>query len=146
MKANGGAAPPTATRRFLLFLCVGSAGFVVNAAALWVALHAFRLNAYAAGLCSFLVAVTFTWWGNRTFTFRERAARERNSIVAEWARFVAANGVGFAINYAVYAAMISFAPPPANNPFLALAAGTVAGLLLNFTLSSRLVFGARNPA
>ena len=140
MKANGGAARPTATRRFLLFLCVGAAGFVVNAAALWVGLHALRLNAYVAGLCSFLVAVTFTWWGNRTFTFRERAARGRNSILAEWAGFVAANGVGFALNYTAYATMIAVAPPPANNPFLALAVGTIAGLALNFLLSSRLVF------
>jgi putative flippase GtrA len=145
VNARGGAAPPIATRRFLRFLCVGAAGFLVNEAALWIALHAFHLNAYAAGLCSFLVAVTFTWWGNRTFTFRENAARERNSIAAEWAKFVAANGLGFAINYAVYATLISVAQAPANNPFLALAFGTLAGLAINFVLSSRVVFSARTP-
>jgi putative flippase GtrA len=146
VNARSGTAPPIATRRFFLFLCVGAAGFLVNEAALWIALHAFRLNAYVAGLCSFLVAVTFTWWGNRTFTFRDEAASGRNSMAAEWAKFVAANGLGFAINYAVYAMLISLAFRPANNPFLALAAGTLAGLAINFALSSRVVFNARKPS
>jgi putative flippase GtrA len=139
-------APPTSAQRFLRFMCVGAAGFLVNEAALWIALQAFHLNAYVAGLCSFFVAVTFTWWGNRTFTFRENAARGRNSIATEWAKFVAANGLGFAINYAIYATMISVAPPPANSPFLALAAGTLAGLTINFALSSRLVFRSEHDA
>ena len=144
MNESGGAAPPIATRRFLRFLCVGAAGFLVNEAALWIALHAFRLNAYVAGLCSFLVAVTFTWWGNRTFTFRENAARGRNSMAAEWVKFVAANGLGFVVNYAVYAGLIAFAAAPLIGPFLAVAFGSIAGLTFNFVLSASVVF--RSPS
>jgi putative flippase GtrA len=128
--------------RFLRFTLVGAAGFVVNEAALWVALHELRLNAYAGGAFSFLVAVTFTWWGNRRLTFAEHAAKSRRSILTEWLAFVAANGFGFLVNYAVYATLIAAAPKPLNNPFVALAFGTVAGLLFNFVLSSRIVFRA----
>jgi putative flippase GtrA len=131
-----------ARSRFLRFTLVGAAGFVVNEAALWIALHGLRLNAYAGGVFSFLVAVTFTWWGNRRLTFSERAARGARSIGAEWLSFVAANGFGFLVNYAVYATLIVAAPKPVNNPFVALAFGTVAGLLFNFILSSRIVFRA----
>jgi putative flippase GtrA len=131
-----------ARSRFLRFAAVGAAGFIVNEAALWIALHGLWLNAYAGGIFSFLVAVTFTWWGNRVLTFSEHAARGARSIFAEWLSFVAANGFGFLVNYGVYATLIAAGPKPLNNPFVALAFGTVAGLLFNFILSSRIVFRA----
>ncbi|MBV9061602.1 MAG: GtrA family protein [Alphaproteobacteria bacterium] len=136
----GTAASRVTNSRFLRFAAVGTAGFVVNEAALWIALHVLGLDAYAGGIVSFLFSVTFTWWGNGTLTFREHAARAPRSVFAEWMKFVAANGLGFVVNYAVYASLIALAPKPLNNPFLALAFGTLAGLTFNFLLSSRLVF------
>jgi len=127
---------------FLRFALVGTAGFVVNEAALWIALHLLGLNAYWGGVFSFLVAVTFTWWGNRTLTFAERAARSGGHIAKEWLAFVTANGVGFLVNFAVYASLVAVAPKPLGNPFMALVFGTLAGLVFNFVLSSRLVFRA----
>jgi putative flippase GtrA len=44
------------------------------------------------------------------------------------------------VNYGIYAALVTFAPAPAGNPYLALACGTIAGLVFNFILSSRLVY------
>jgi putative flippase GtrA len=55
-------------------------------------------------------------------------------------RFVTANMVGGLVNVGLYSTLVRFAPPPVNNPFLALAVGTLAGLVFNFTLSSKLVF------
>jgi len=107
-----------------------------------MALSLLHFNPYLAGIFSFLVAATFTWWGNRLLTFRERAARGPRSIAAEWMTFVAVNGIGFLVNYAVYASLVAFASSPLNSPFVALAFGTLAGLLLNFALSSQLVFRA----
>jgi putative flippase GtrA len=139
---NGSLAARLATSRFAKFAVVGGVGFLVNEAALWMALTLLRFNPYLAGIFSFLVAATFTWWGNRLLTFRERAARGPRSIAAEWITFVAVNGIGFLVNYAIYASLITFAAPPLNSPFVALAFGTLAGLLLNFALSSQLVFRA----
>ncbi len=130
--------------RFLRFALVGTGGFFVNEAALWIALHLLHVNAYSGGVVSFLCAVTFTWWGNRTLTFRDQAARSPHSMISEWMKFVAANGLGFLVNYGVYATLIALAPKPLNNPFLALAFGTLAGLLLNFAISSRVVFREGN--
>jgi putative flippase GtrA len=131
-----------AQSRFLRFALVGTAGFVVNEAALWIDLHLLRLNAYWSGVFSLLHAVTFTWWGNRTLTFAGHAARSGGSIAKEWLAFVTANGVGFLVNYAVYATLVAIGPKPLNNPFVALAFGTLAGLVFNFVLSSRFVFRA----
>jgi putative flippase GtrA len=129
--------------RFLRFAAVGAAGFVVNEAALYSGLNVIGLGKYSAGIFSFLVAVTFTWWGNRVLTFREEAARGGGAMLGEWIRFVLANGIGFAVNYGIYAALITFAPAPLGNPYLALACGTVAGLIFNFSLSRRMVFRSR---
>jgi putative flippase GtrA len=132
--------------QFLRYALVGSAGFIVNETTLFVALNALHLGRYAGAIFSFLVTVTFTWWGNRMLTFRAEAASGDEAMLVEWAKFVAANGVGFAVNYATYAAIITFAPAPANNPYFALACGTLAGLIFNFTLSKRLVFTKFPPA
>jgi putative flippase GtrA len=126
--------------RFLRFAIVGGFGFLVNEAALWLALNLLHLNKYGAGLFSFFCAVTFTWWGNRLLTFRDAAAHGARAMLEEWAKFVAANAFGFAVNYGVYAACLAFAPSPLNSPYVALGLGTIAGLVFNFTLSQKLVF------
>jgi putative flippase GtrA len=124
--------------RFLRFALVGTAGFVVNTVAFWVVHHLMGLNNYWSWYPAFFVAVTFTWWGNRTLTFHENAARF--SLFREWGKFVAASGFGAVANLALFTGLIRFAPPPVNNWFLALAAGTLLGLAFNFTLSKRFVF------
>ena len=91
----------TIASRFLRFALVGAAGFLVNEAALWLALRAIGLNPYLGGIFSFVIAATFTWWGNRMLTFPERAAADARAVAMEWMRFIAANGFGFLVNYAV---------------------------------------------
>ena len=130
--------------RVLRFGIVGAAGYFVNAAALWLVLHVFALDKYTSYVPAFLVAVTFTWWGNRVLTFHEHAARE--NLFVEWARFVAANLVGFFANWALYSALVTFAPQPLNNVFVAQIAGTLFGMIFNFTLSKRFVFRSTHPS
>jgi len=124
--------------RFIRFGIVGTAGFVVNEAALWVILTFVHLDRYLAQLPAFFVGVTFTWWGNRVLTFREHAAQ--TSLLREWSKFVVANGLGAIANYALYVTLLKFGPYPLNIPYLALAAGTLLGLVFNFTMSKRFVF------
>jgi putative flippase GtrA len=120
---------------------VGGAGFVVNAAALWVAQNLLHLPKDLAWFFAFAPAVTFTWWGNRTFTFHEHASRGARAMLREWAHFVVANGFGALVNYATYEVVIHFT---SLSTYVALAAGVLVGLVFNFTLSKRIVF--RPPA
>jgi len=128
--------------RILRFGAVGAAGYVVSVAALWLVLHLIPIDKYTAYVPAFLVAVTFTWWGNRVLTFHEHAARE--NLLVEWARFVAANLIGFLANWALYSALAAFAPAPLDNVFAAQIAGTLFGMIFNFTLSKRFVFRSAN--
>jgi putative flippase GtrA len=82
-------------------------------------------------------AVTFTWAMNRWFTF---AGADPRRGTAQWGCFVAANGVGALVNYGTYAALVALVPLVAARPVLGVAAGSVAGLVFNFTLSKLWVF------
>jgi putative flippase GtrA len=126
--------------KLVRFGAVGGAGFFVNEAALAVAKNLFRMGDHAGWLFGFAVAVTFTWWGNRVFTFHEKKSTGHAGIAAEWGRFVATNSLGAIANFAVYALLIGYAPWPLNVPYVALAFGVLVGLVFNFTLSKKLVF------
>jgi putative flippase GtrA len=129
-----------AASRFLRFAIVGTGGFVVDECVLALTTRLFHLDPYSGRAISFFCAVTFTWWGNRMLTFRDRAARE--GLLREWAKFFAANALGGVVNYGTYAALVAFAPKPFGDPFLALAAGAIAGLFFNFAMSHAFVFRA----
>jgi len=122
---------------FLRFALVGAAGFVVNEAALWIALHLVHLGKDAAWFFAFVPAVTFTWWGNRSFTFREHASTGARATLHEWVRFVTTNSFGALVNLVVYELLIHLTTA---SPLLALACGVLAGMVFNFTLSKKFVF------
>jgi len=126
--------------RFLRFSAVGGAGFFVNEAALALAHGLLGAGPRLGWFIAFFPAVTFTWWGNRKLTFAEHASEGHVGMLTEWLRFVATNSVGAAANFAVYVLLIGYAPWPLNIPYIALAAGILAGLVFNFTLSKKLVF------
>jgi putative flippase GtrA len=125
--------------RFLRFAIVGACGFLVDESVLAAMHYGVGLRYYISRAISIFCAMTFTWWGNRNLTFREHAA-VGNARFQEWLRFVIANAFGAGVNYGVSLLLTNFAPTPANNPFLATAAGVAVGLVFNFTLSKRFVF------
>ena len=134
MKTTPGA---MATRQLLSFSVVGAIGFVVDAAALYVAMHVLGAGLYAGRLLSYLCAATSTWALNRCYTFRAQRSPDR---FAEWGRFMAANAVGGLVNYTTYALLVATWKVATAHPVLGVAAGSVAGLAINFFLSRRVVF------
>ncbi|MBL6854288.1 MAG: GtrA family protein [Alphaproteobacteria bacterium] len=120
---------------------VGGAGFVVDEAILTLGHYGLGLDPLVARAISILCAMTFTWWGNRIFTFAEHAANESaGAILGEWFKFVLANALGAVVNYGTFTVLVRFAPAPLSNPLLATAIGVGVGLIFNFTLSKRFVF------
>ena len=119
-------------RQFLLFCIAGTIGFLVDASVVQ-ALVALGADPYAARLFSFLCALTATWAFNRHYTFgAARSAR----VGREWLRYFFAMLGGFAVNYSVYAVLVYSLPTIRQWPALGVAAGSIAGLVVNY-LSSR---------
>ena len=129
----------------LRFAVIGALGLPVDAGVLWLMTHRAGLDPYSGRVISWLCAATFTWTGNRYFTFRSRRARGALAVGREWLRFLAANAVGGLVNVGLYATLVRFAPPPLDNLYLALMVGVLAGLVFNFTLSRILVFTTPTP-
>ncbi|MBS7791867.1 GtrA family protein [Roseococcus sp. SDR] len=123
--------------QFLRFGVVGTVGFVVDSAVL-LGMMALGLGPYAGRVISYLAAASTTFALNRAWTFR--AARRDAPVAAQWGRFVLLNLAGFAANYGTYAALIAGVPLVAANPVLGVAAGSLAGMFINFGLSRRFVF------
>ena len=92
---------------------------------------------YGAGLASYAVAATVTWLCNRLWTFRGLGS---GSAHRQWAKFVAANAIGFMLNRGTYALLVTFVPLCAAEPVFATAAGAIAGMFVNFGLSRAVVF------
>lgn len=126
--------------RFLRFLIVGGFGFLVAESVLWLAIHGAGAGSSVAWLGSFLAAATFTWWGNRNLTFADSKAHGARGMGIEYAKFLASNALGGAVNFALFKTLEICAPAPLNEPVVALACGVLAGLVFNFTMSKLLVF------
>jgi putative flippase GtrA len=125
---------------FFRFGMVGTGGFLVDSVTLQAGLHLLGLGLYSGRVLSFAVAVTFTWYCNRRFTFRHRSAGLPWRV--ELPRFALLMLPGAALNYGVYAALITLVRPVAAHPTLGVAAGAIAAMLLNFAVARRLVFRA----
>lgn len=122
-------------KQFLRFCTVGAAGFVVDAGLLQALVVGADANPYAARGASFLAAASATWLMNRHFTF----AVSHKPTQTEWLRYVAFMGLGALVNYGTFALCIAFWALAQAQPWIGVAAGSVAGLGLNF-VTSRLLF------
>jgi putative flippase GtrA len=128
--------------QFFRFGVVGSLGFVVDTAVLYGGL-ALGLGLYAGRAVSYLAAATTTWALNRSWTFRDRKS---GPALQQWATFVLVCLVGFAFNYGTYVLMVTTLATAAQHPVLGVAAGSLAGMIGNFLLSRRFVFGGASRA
>lgn len=125
---------------FLRFAFVGTLGFFLDLGILILGIEALGIGPYWGRALSFAVTVTFTWFLNRQLTFGDRKSHGFGGVLREWAKFVAANSIGLAVNYGVYALLLNYGPGLLASPYVAAGCGAIAGLVFNFAASSRLVF------
>ncbi len=122
-------------QQFLRFGVVGVTGFLVDT----TTVYGLRgmVGLYWAGAIAYLTASTSNWLLNRWWTFRGRNSGRAHH---QWMRYLLANLIGFVVNRGVYALLVTFVPLAAAQPVIAIAAGSIAGMFINFDLSRRLVF------
>ncbi len=118
---------------------MGAVGFLFDTATVYAARP--LVGIYGAGALAYCVAATVNWALNRAWTFR--GARDGRALHRQWALFLAANLAGFVLNRGTFAVLVALVPLCARQPVLAVAAGAVAGMGLNFALSRAVVFRAR---
>jgi putative flippase GtrA len=121
--------------QFVRFGLVGLAGFVVDTAIVYATRG--PLTLYGAGVLAYVVAASVNWLLNRIWTFRGQGS---GSAHRQWIRFLAANLIGFVLNRGTFALLVTFIAVAAAQPVIATAAGAIAGMFVNFSLSRRMVF------
>ena len=135
---------PPLNGHFTRFCCVGTLGFVVDFSVLKTVVH-LGVNPLGAKWVSFSVAVVATWLVNRAWTFKGRRT-PGGSVLKEFAGYLAVQSVGFAANYAVFAAIVVGIPALDGRLLPPTVAGTAAGLVVNYLGSKHLVFRRRADA
>ncbi|WP_020484168.1 bifunctional glycosyltransferase family 2/GtrA family protein [Methylomonas sp. MK1] len=116
------------------FGLVGVVGYIVNAGL--VESLVLNMGPLRAQMLAFPAAVTVTWWLNRRFTF----GASHHAMHHEWLRYVLANMLGWTANNGAYLWMIFSVPLAYQHPALAVAVGSLAGMVLNFSASRLIVF------
>ncbi|MGD9946904.1 MAG: GtrA family protein [Desulfobulbus sp.] len=125
-------------RQAYRFFLVGTAAFVVNGALVELLVGA--IGPVKAQLLAFPLAATVAWWLNRKYTF----GASGHKLHREWLHYILANSIGWLINNGVYLVLIYRFALAARHPSLAVAAGSIAGMFVNFILSRQLVFRKKN--
>ena len=122
-------------QQFLRFGVVGVICFLVDTAFV----YALRgpLGLYVAGMASYFIAATVGWALNRTFTFRGAGS---SSMLRQWFTFLVAGLGGLVLNRGVYFTLITVSATCVEYPVIAVAAGSVAGMFVNFAMSRKVVF------
>jgi len=122
----------------LRFAVIGALGMPVDWGVLQLMVH-WGIGPYFGRMISWFCAATFTWAGNRYFTFPERRARG-TAVFQEWLRFLGANSIGGVANVGTFFLLTHFASAPFNGTNIAFVCRVLVGLVFNFTLSKKLVF------
>jgi putative flippase GtrA len=126
-------------RELVRFVIAGVFGFVVDAGVLYIALAA-GLGYFAGRAVSFLCAVWATWQINRRYTF---VSDRSESTWVEWWRYLAAMSAGGVVNYGAYSAAVLTLKGLPFLPIVAVAAGSLAGMVVNFATAKLWVFRQR---
>jgi len=124
-------------RQFALFCVAGAIGFVVDAGVVQALVRGLGWDPYLSRLLSFLCAMTATWVFNRRYTF---AHARGESLLHEYGRYAVAMAGGFVVNYGTYALLVWAFPLVREWPVIGVAAGSVAGLAVNYASSRFWVF------
>ena len=125
-------------RRLLLFGAVGTIGFLLDAGAteLLVAAGMGKLTARVAALA---LAIAATFLMNRRMTWRSE--RTGGALAAEGGRYAGVALAGSALNWLVYAGLVTALPD--LRPALGVAAGSLVAMVFTYVGYGRWVFGRR---
>jgi len=126
--------------RIVLFVCVGTIGFVLDASILSILIFDLGWGYYISRIVSFSAAVPFSWILNRMLTFRGSATTNRTR---EYTLYMIIQGAGALLNFTIYSACIYYSSVMKNYPVLALAIGSAIALAFNYSALQRYAFTGR---
>lgn len=123
--------------KFIRFSIIGGFGYFVDIFVLFVAFEILNISVYFSRLISAIFAATFTWLGNRIFTF---SSTKRSNIIKEWADYLYAMIPGAVVNYALFSFIVYIFGSGRIVLIFAVSLGVLAGLIINYNIARKYVF------
>jgi putative flippase GtrA len=129
--------PPGLRKSFGLFVIAAAVGFGLDAGVLTLLVRGLHWDPWHGRFLSFPLAVTSTWLLNRRYAFRGAARGDRR---IEYAAYWAIQLVGAVVNFGVFGLCLRAVPALQRLPFIPVAVGGLAAMLVNFTLARTTVY------
>ncbi|KIC86783.1 GtrA family protein [Pantoea agglomerans] len=125
-----------AIKELLFFGVAGVLGFLTDAGALYLVKP--FIGVYFGRLVSFFLAVIVTWLFNRNITFKDNSASM--NLISEFLHYLSLMVVGGTINLGVYYLLVGSVDQIRQWPIIAVAVGSIAGMVVNFISSRYLLY------
>ena len=126
-------------RQLFYFAIAGVIGLIVDVAVLYLLRDS--IGPFYGRAVSFFAAVYATWLVNRAFTFQGRpSGLSRRREFTTYFTLMLAGGV---VNYMAYSGLVLWSDIVRQHLFLGVAAGSVAGMVVNFLTARFLLFRGR---
>ena len=123
--------------KFIRFSIIGGLGYFVDILVLFIAFEVLSFSVYFARLISAIFAATFTWVGNRFFTF---SSTKRSNILKEWVDYLYAMIPGAIVNYSIFSFIVYAFGSDRMVLIIAVSLGVLAGLIINYNIARKYVF------
>lgn len=91
-------------RQLIKFGIVGISNLIIDFGILNLAVLVLKLNVYLAGAIALILALSNSFYWNRSFTFRSRS----RGVLKEYLKFAIINGLGALFNFLIFAALIYY--------------------------------------
>lgn len=124
-------------KQFLRFAIIGTVVFIFEAALLFLLTDQLHFDSQISRCISFMPAIILAWFLNRQFTF---VSKKHLAWYKELLRYIFVNLGGLTSNFLSYFYFLYAFDIAKAYPLIALAGGSLVGMLLNFFASKWFVF------
>lgn len=114
------------------FLIIGGLAFLIDTGFLWTINHRLGFAAWASKLISFFAALSFTYFGNRFYTFADaKKYLKLNNLFANYGSYCISQLAGAGLNVALFSSLTHFGFSLLVSAIISAAAG----VLINYFMA-----------
>ena len=126
-------------KKFYKFSLVGGSALCIDFILLIIMIDYIYLDPYFSKIISMTIMIFYTWYFNRTFTFKNKN-KNRLGQILQYYLFMF---LGLSINYIIYSASLSYLENINYNYLVASALGSATAMMINFCNMNFIIFKNR---
>ena len=126
-------------KKFSKFSLVGGSALCIDFILLIVMIDYMYMNPYLSKIISMATMIFYTWYFNRTFTFKNKNKNRVGQIIQYYLFMI----LGLSLNYVIYSASLSYLENINYNYLMASALGSATAMMINFCNMNFIIFKKR---